>query len=53
MISVPANEMPLPAVTALVKFGARRLARITSAYLRVLDHHNGIGAARHHAAGGN
>ena len=44
-MSVPANETPLPAVTA------RAIRSRPGARLGVLDHHDGVGAARHHAAG--
>ena len=47
VISVPANDTPLPAVTALAIRSSRPLR------LGVLDHDHGIGAARHHPAGGN
>ena len=46
-MSVPANDTPLPARDGS---GDPQLA---AARLGVLDHHHGVGAARHHAAGGD
>ena len=47
VMSVPANETPLP--------GADRPgdSQLAAAHVGVLDHHDGVGAARHHAAGGD
>ena len=47
VMSVPANDTPLPGVTALAIRSSRPLD------LRVLDHDHGVGAARNHPAGGN
>ena len=47
-MSVPANDTPLPAVTR-----AADAQHSPSRDVGVLDHHDGVGAARHHAAGGD
>ena len=44
-MSVPANDTPLPAVTA------RPMRSSIPAHVGMLDHHDRIGPARHHAAG--
>ena len=46
-MSVPANEMPPPAVTAL------NMRSPLHGCLRVFNHHDGVGSARDHATGGN
>ena len=47
VMSVPANETPLPARDRA------RHAQVVARDVRVLDHHDRVGAARHHAAGGD
>ena len=47
VMSVPANDTPLPALTA------RAIRSRAVADVGVLDHHHRVGAARHHAAGRN